>query len=187
MNLWLFFSLLAAAGVFLLIERRVPLTLNLTFKGDIRRESYWLAQFGQFVATAAAMALVWDFDPSDPMKPIAIGVTVSTASLVSNGLKMLFGRIRPDRENAGQFTGPHWRRSNRRESFPSSHSACAFALGISLSILYPQAWVVFGCMAWITAILRYLQDAHFPSDVLAGVALGYLLASIIMGWFGYYA
>lgn len=188
MNFWLLFSLLTAAGLFMVLEfRGVPLTLKLSFKGDIKRETLWLAQFGQFVATAAAMALIWTFDPNDPKKPVALGVTVLSTTILTNLLKKLFGRVRPNREKAGRFLGPTLTHDNQHESFPSSHSSCAFALGIGLSILYPQGWIVFGCMAWITAVLRYLMDAHWPSDVLAGVALGYVLANVFMGFFGYQA
>jgi len=188
MNLWLLFSLVAAAGVFMGLEfRGAPLTLKLSFKGDLKRESQWLAQFGQFVATAVAMALVWAFEPGEPKKMIALGVTVLGTSIITNVLKKLFGRVRPNRENAGRFTGPTLKRDNARESFPSSHSSCAIALAVGLSILYPQAMLVFGTLGWITAILRYLMDAHWPSDVLAGIAIGYLLANVFMGLFGYHA
>ena len=48
------------------------------------------------------------------------------------------------------------------------------ALAVSLSVLYPQAIVVFWTMAITTAVLRYLMDAHWPSDVLAGIVVGLL-------------
>jgi len=85
-------------------------------------------------------------------------------------------RVRPGRENAGKFLGPHWRHANERESFPSSHSACAASLSVMLTILYPQGAATFWALALICAALRYVMDAHWPSDVLAGIALGYAIA-----------
>jgi membrane-associated phospholipid phosphatase len=93
--------------------------------------------------------------------------------------------VRPRRENAGKFLGPTWKHANWRESFPSSHSACAIALSVSLSILYPQAMVVFWSFGIITAVLRYLMDAHWPSDVLVGVAWGYVVGHVVMGLWGF--
>ena len=30
----------------------------------------------------------------------------------------------------------------------------------------------------ICAVLRYLMDAHWPSDVVGGIAFGYVIASV---------
>ncbi len=197
MNLWIVLSLLAVAGIFMILELRgAPVVLQLAFKGDIKRESQWLAQFGQAVATLAAMALIWAFEKSStekgwrniPMyyyKPIAICGTVLTASLTVYIIKRLTGRVRPNRENAGKFLGFSMQHANWRESFPSSHSACAISLSVGLSILYPQAEVVFWSFGIITAVLRYLMDAHWPSDVLCGIAYGYIVGHVMMNFYGF--
>ncbi len=197
MNPWIPVSLLVAAGIFMILELRgVKVVLQLSFKGDIKRESQWLAQFGQAVATAAAAALIFAFEkpidtsmwhgmPGYAAKPMAVCATVLMASLSVYVIKRLTGRVRPNRENAGRFLGPSWKHANWRESFPSSHSACAIALSVSLSILYPQAMAVFWSFGLITAVLRYLMDAHWPSDVLAGIAWGYVVGYLGMRAFGY--
>ncbi|MBC7782621.1 MAG: phosphatase PAP2 family protein [Burkholderiales bacterium] len=188
MNPWILISLLLPAAVFMVLEMRgVPVVLQLPFKGDIKRESQWLAQFGQAVATAAAMALIYAFEPSQWLKPVAVGAAVTCTSLSVFVIKRLTGRVRPNRENAGKFLGPTLKHANWRESFPSSHSACAIALTVSLSILYPQAQVVFWSLGLITAVLRYLMDAHWPSDVLAGIAAGYVAGHLVMRGFGFVA
>jgi membrane-associated phospholipid phosphatase len=198
MNLWVLLSFLVPAGIMLVLEMRgAPVVLQLSFKGDIKRESQWLAQFGQAVATAAAMGLIFAFerhlDPSPwqtwppyMRKPVAVMVTVLSGSLGVYIIKRLTGRVRPNRENAGKFLGPSWLHANWRESFPSSHSACAMALAVSLSVLYPQAAAVFWTLGLTTAVLRYLMDAHWPSDVLAGIAAGYVRGHVVMGACGYY-
>jgi membrane-associated phospholipid phosphatase len=105
---------------------------------------------------------------------------VLCASLSCAVLKRAFGRIRPNRPNAGRFTGPAWKHDAKRESFPSSHSACAMALTVTMSAVWPDAAPVFWLLAFVTAILRYLQDAHFPSDVAGGVLLGLTVAKPAM-------
>ncbi|MGN6504532.1 MAG: phosphatase PAP2 family protein [Tepidisphaeraceae bacterium] len=188
MNLWLFLSLAAASGLMMLLEMRgVPVVQQLPFKGDIKRESQFLAQFGQAVATVIVMALIYSFEhtPAGGRKAMAVLAAVFGTSAACFVIKRLTGRVRPNRENAGKFLGPSLKHANWRESFPSSHSACAIALSVALTTLYPQAAIVFWTLGLITAILRYLMDAHWPSDVLAGIALGYAIAYSIMLGFGY--
>ena|SRR5438105_646145 len=170
----------------MLIERLgVPTTLELHFKGDVKRETRWLAQYGQGVCTLVAALLAWRLDRSPPHKdaPWALIIAVLTASLIATLIKRLLGRVRPRRENAGQFLGPTWRHANYRESFPSSHSACAVALSVVLAQLYPPGAEVFWGLGITCAILRYIMDAHWPSDVFGGVALGYAVGHLTLPYF----
>lgn len=172
--------LLASCAALLVLERLgIRTTLALTFKGDVKRETRFLAQYGQSVCTVLAVALVWALDPraEGGRVVVAIAGAVFWASVASFLLKRLFGRIRPGRENAGAFLGPSWKHANYRESFPSSHSACAVALTTVLALAYPPAAVIFWALALCCGGLRYILDAHWPSDVLAGISLGY-----VMGW-----
>ena len=171
-------SLLAGCGVLMLVERSgVRTTLDLHFKGDVKRETRWLAQYGQSVCTAVTSVLVWDLDPHGLRRALQILAAVVGASAVVMLLKRAIGRVRPGREQAGRFLGPSLRHANYRESFPSSHTACAVALSAMLSHFYPGAALTFWTLAVVCAGLRYVLDAHWPSDVLGGVAVGVAVAS----------
>jgi membrane-associated phospholipid phosphatase len=177
MSVGVFLILVAACVLLMVLERRgLKTTLHLTFKGDLKRESRWLAQYGQGVCTAAAAALIWQLDTSNRGKVVPLILAVVAATIVATIIKRLVSRVRPGRENAGRFLGPSWSHANFRESFPSSHSASAVALSVMLSILYPAAAPTFWALALACAVLRYLMDAHWPSDVLGGIALGYGIA-----------
>src|SRR3954462_1974126 len=177
MNVVLIASLLLVCGVLMILESRgVRTTLNLQFKGDIKRESRWFGQYGQSACTPVAIILVWQLDPRHFHAGLPVGVAVGAVSVIVMILKRLIGRVRPGRENAGKFLGPSFKHANYRESFPSNHSACAVALSVMLAILYPQAAWTFWGLAITCAVLRYILDAHWPSDVLGGVALGYGVA-----------
>ena len=180
MSIPILLVLLAACAASLLIERSgARTTLQLSFKGDVKRETAFLAQWGQSVATPLVALLIWQLDK--PRRPYTALIFVASV-LVSSGtclvLKRVFGRVRPNRENAGKFLGPSWRHANYRESFPSSHSACAMCSSIFLAHLYPAAAVTFWGLGITTAVLRWLLDAHWPSDVIAGLALGYVIAYV---------
>lgn len=62
--------------------------------------------------------------------------------------------------------------SKSMHSIPSSHTATAVGLAIVLSALYPRGRYLFGLLAILVGIQRIVTQAHFPSDVFAGAAVG---------------
>lgn len=160
---------------------KTTLSLEKSMKGDVKRESRFLAQYGQSVCTPIGSVLVWALDKHDGLKKaIVLSGIVLGVSVVCMLLKRCFGRMRPGKPNAGAFTGPSWKHSNARESFPSSHSACAVAFSVVLAHYYPGGLIVFWALAIVCAGLRYVLDAHYPSDVMGGIALGYVLAKVAL-------
>jgi membrane-associated phospholipid phosphatase len=178
-NPYLLGVLIAGCAFLMVLERLgLPTTLQLPFKGDVKRESRFLAQYGQFACTILVAVLVVQLDP-DPPRRRQVFVTVAgtfLATMVSTVIKRLVCRVRPGRPRAGHFLGPALRHDNQRESFPSNHSAAAVALSVGLAMTYPQAAVTFWALALCCAALRYLLDAHWPSDILGGIAVGYGVA-----------
>ncbi len=173
--------LIAACIILMFLERAgIRTTLVLNFKGDVKRETRWIAQYGQAVCTVVAAVLVLQLDSRGKKAVIPLLVATFGVSIIATIIKRLVGRVRPARENAGRFLGPSWKHANYRESFPSSHSANAVAMSAILASLYPQAAVTFWVLAILCALLRYVLDAHWPSDVLGGVVLGY--AAAVVTW-----
>jgi undecaprenyl-diphosphatase len=186
MNWTLVTALGAITLILLLVERRGRrTTLQLSFRGDIKRETAFLSQYAQSACTPLVFILVWQLDPGHFRRAIALLTAVAGTSIVGMILKRLLGRVRPNREHAGRFLGPALRHANYRESFPSNHSATAFALSTVLARYYPSAAITFWGLAVLTAMLRYVQDAHWPSDIVAGVLMGYVVAHYALVAFGY--
>ncbi|HEX4053641.1 MAG TPA: phosphatase PAP2 family protein [Tepidisphaeraceae bacterium] len=174
--IYIVLTLAVACAVMMLLERRgVPTTLQLSFKGDVKRETRFLAQYGQLVCTFFTALLVWQIDRERGLRICeALWSGVIGVTIVGTICKRVLGRARPRSEHAGKFLGPSLGHANYRESFPSTHSASAVAYAAVLAYAYPQAAITFWILALLCAGLRYVMDAHWPSDVLGGIALGYL-------------
>ena len=63
-----------------------------------------------------------------------------------------------------------------RFSFPSGHTLHAIAFSLVACAYYPGLWIVLWPFALLTAVSRVALGLHYPSDVIAGGALGALIA-----------
>jgi len=64
-----------------------------------------------------------------------------------------------------------------RFSFPSGHSANAFALATILALTFPWMALPALVLAASVAASRVVLGVHFPSDVVAGSLLGVLVGA----------
>lgn len=101
------------------------------------------------------------------------------SSLSGQLFKHLFCRARPLTEKSGQFFSefPCLGKGAGFISFPSGHAVTAFALAFVLARAYPRYMLLFYGLAGLVALSRVYLAKHFPSDVVAGAAVG-----ILAGW-----
>ena len=99
---------------------------------------------------------------------IAIGVT---SALVNIGVKTLSGRRRPDR-SAAAVPGRRHVRMPSSTSFPSGHSASAFAFATAISRDKPWLGLAMQLLAGSVAYSRVHTGVHYPGDTVAGALLG---------------
>jgi membrane-associated phospholipid phosphatase len=98
-----------------------------------------------------------------------------TAVVVNAGLKLVAGRRRPDPRavpDARQVRMPISR------SFPSGHSAAAFAFATGVGGVSPGAAIPLRTLAVAVAYSRVHTGVHYPGDVIAGALTGVTLAEL---------
>jgi membrane-associated phospholipid phosphatase len=149
--------------------------------GDVKRETRFFAQYGQGACAAIVAAIMWRLDTRTLDYGFGAYVPLLGAvwwsAVCAYLIKKMVSRVRPKRHRAGEFLGAKPGLASWRESFPSTHAACATAMTVVLAHFYPEAALVFWSLCILCALLRYLMEAHWPSDILAGFSLGYC-----MGW-----
>ncbi|HEY3908011.1 MAG TPA: phosphatase PAP2 family protein [Streptosporangiaceae bacterium] len=99
---------------------------------------------------------------------LAIGVT---SAVVNLAIKPLSSRQRPDRADAGV---PDQRQVSmpRSTSFPSGHSASAFAFATAVSRDNPWLSIAIQFLAGGVAYSRVHTGVHYPGDTIAGALIG---------------
>lgn len=102
---------------------------------------------------------------------IYIGTSVAEAVVLTSGIKYVVDRERPFNRYPDLIEK---RESVSSPSFPSAHTATAFSLATSLSIRYPKWYVIAPSYIWASSVgfARMNEGVHYPSDVIAGAAIG---------------
>lgn len=102
-------------------------------------------------------------------------MSIGIASVVASGiLKPLFPRERPPVSPGALPSGV---RRPKSSSFPSGHTASAVAFATALAMEAPAASVPVWPIAAGVAYSRITTGVHYPSDVLAGAAIGVAAAA----------
>ncbi len=167
--------------------------------GDLRRELELLQQFGSPTTMIACALLIWRLDPARLRRMLDWLLAAGLTWAAVFALKVALGRPRP------KFAGEHlhflgsWSSRVVKEgdpprhswevfaddvaeiwSMPSSHTAFAVVAAVCLSRMYPRLRPVAIGMAVLVGLCRVLFRAHYPSDVLMGAAIGYVVAELCM-------
>jgi membrane-associated phospholipid phosphatase len=98
--------------------------------------------------------------------------------------KRLIGRARPLVEGGADpfiYRPLGW--NVEYASMPSGHAIDAFAIAMAFGALWPRARPVLWTYAAAIAVSRVVLTAHFPSDVVAGAAVGVVGALLVRDWF----
>jgi undecaprenyl-diphosphatase len=103
---------------------------------------------------------------------VVAAIAVGVADQSAHYLKRWADRPRPAYAGIGAIERAP---SGGRNGMPSSHATNISAAAAVLSVAYPAAGWAFWCVAGLVAYSRVYCGAHYPLDVLAGLALGALI------------
>lgn len=152
-------------------------TLKTINRWEVHGLSRGLSESGVIlpVGIPAAMGVYALIKKDQPMlkDAIYIGTSVIEAVGITYAAKHLIGRDRPFVTYPDQIHA-YGAPDADSPSFPSGHTAAAFSLATSLSITYPQWYVIAPSALWACGVgfARMNQGVHYPSDVAAGAAIG---------------
>jgi membrane-associated phospholipid phosphatase len=169
---WLFPLAAVTAGMFA-TDRAVPPALS-TDQNKLHRYVS-ISNYGLYSMIGAGGGLyLWSkisHDDHQRETGILAGEAAIDALAVDTGLKYAFGRARPYQEQGlGNFF-------QGGTSFPSDHSAVAWSIASVLAHEYPGTLTQIAAYGLATAVSasRVVGKQHFPSDVLVGGAIGWLI------------
>jgi membrane-associated phospholipid phosphatase len=167
---------------------------GLDLPSDIEGELEFLQQYGQFSSTLLGTLAILLLQPGARGRLLdwwaALGLTVP----ICHGLKMLLGRPRPKLADPYQLILPwesylrerpggpgDWIRAMDFEgadlwSMPSSHTAAAVVMSLFLARMFPRLRPLALGMAAVVGACRVVLGKHWPSDVVVGGLIGFLVA-----------
>jgi undecaprenyl-diphosphatase len=127
----------------------------------------------------AASALMAVAGGSRGRRAAAVGLASigAASSLFNLVVKPLSRRSRPDRIAGGVPVARHVPMPSTT-SFPSGHSAAAFAFATGVGHVLPPAAIPLRGLAALVAYSRVHTGVHYPGDVVAGALLGTAVAQL---------
>ncbi len=151
------------------------------------REGLTAAKFlGSGLGTAVVALAVGLVDRTRWRRGLVVLLVAGAAGTAAGGLKVMTGRERPSHLDQAPgaerraFSGPAAGLDARFQSFPSGHTAGAFATATCLAAFYPPARAVCYGVAAAAGANRVVKHQHFLSDVVAGALLGHLVALALL-------
>jgi undecaprenyl-diphosphatase len=131
-----------------------------------------VSRIGTYGAAWLALGLVLALAWRRPWLFVAVAVAVGAADALTALIKAVVPRHRPFEHQLGP--------PERTHSFPSGHTATAFAGATMLSAFAPRYRAAFYLLACLIGFSRLYNGVHYPTDVVAGAVLGAVTALLLL-------
>jgi len=146
---------------------------------------------GLFIAAVPVtfyIAGLIDHDSYSSNTALLAGEAVLDAELVTIAIKDIGRRLTPGQVGPNGDFSDTWFQNPKRSiggfgSFPSGHTVAAFSVATVFAERYRShrwvPWVAYG-LAGVVGLSRLNVQAHFPSDIFLGAALGYSISHFVV-------
>ena len=152
---------------------RQPLAKQaLRIGGGILTYAFVLAYAGLW----AYGAFLGNFTPNDFMR---IFVAPTAALVFVSFLRLGISRPRPYSPEGAGITPLVTRKGREHDSCPSRHLTCATAIAMAFLPFLPFVGSVLLLLCFALAYTRFALGLHYPSDLLAGIAVGCTVGSLV--------
>lgn len=168
-------------------------------RGDVRRILKLSEFFAHGMCVTVVLWAIWVLAPNYRRHLLRVLMCVIWPPLVVHGIKSIVVRMRPtsyldhflvpnyptsaDETWRGVVLGGDWNVVYESQSFPSAHAATVVGFAIVLCWLFPKGKYLFIFLAILASFQRIAFHAHWPSDVLAGVAVALLISGgLVQNW-----
>jgi membrane-associated phospholipid phosphatase len=137
-----------------------------------------ISNVGLFGTAGAVGVLLLDGETRGDSHALETGVlgaeAMANSGVVYAALQLITERQRPLQ---GTGKGNFFQTSGLDNSFPSGHSIITWTAASTIAHEYPKPWVEWVTYGTATAVsvTRFTSLQHFPSDVVVGSTLGYLI------------
>lgn len=149
-----------------------------TLDSALRRLSRSADRSVLWVAVAVGMAALGGERGRRGARDGLISIAI-TSAVVNLGLKRLHRRARPDNTAVRAVPG-RGVRMPRSASFPSGHSASAFAFATAAGAECTPLALPLRVLATAVAYSRVHGGAHYPGDTIAGALVGGATAAVVV-------
>jgi membrane-associated phospholipid phosphatase len=137
--------------------------------------------YGVVVIAVAAFALWLLARPGGNQKwKIAAGSALGSAALgllVNRVIASFWHRDRPYQTHKVLHL---WVSRSTDASFPSDHASAAFGIAVAVLLIDPLVGAAFVVLAVLIVVGRVVVGAHYPTDVIAGAAIGTVSAIVVV-------
>ena len=132
--------------------------------------------------------------PKNWRRLLVVASVAISCGVAADIVKLLVRRFRPDAMPVdGMFAAQSFQglrastlddlladHAHALQSFPSAHTATAFGFAIGLSWCYGRGKTAFFTFAALAGLQRIVAGAHWPSDVVAGTTLAFIVAPAVI-------
>ena len=154
----------------LAVYRAIAATPTPTLDEPLRRLS-GLANHSKLWAAAATILSVAGGPRGRRRAVVGLAAIGVTSAVVNLPVKLAAGRTRPDRDDAGVPTSRRVAMPGST-SFPSGHTASAFAFASAVGQGAPLLAVPLRVLAAVVGYSRVHTGVHHPGDVVVGALIG---------------